>query len=61
MLFKGRFFEFKNLNDSAKINKLKLLLYDIKNDSKSFNKLKVLVNKMLTNLNNKTKRSQKLY
>jgi glycosyltransferase involved in cell wall biosynthesis len=60
-LFKGRLFEFKNLNDSAKINKLKLLLYEIKNDSKSFDKLKILVNKMLTNLNDKTKRSQKLY
>ena len=61
MLFKGRLFELKNLNDSAKINKLKLLLYDIKNDSKSFDKLKILANKMLAHLNNKTQRSRKLY
>ena len=46
-----RIIEFKNLNISDYIEKVKLLLYQIKNDDKSSELLKKLIHKLLLDLN----------
>ena len=46
-----RIIEFKKLNISDYIEKVKLLLYEIKNDDKSSDLLKNLIHKLLLNLN----------
>jgi hypothetical protein len=46
-----RIIEFKNLNISDYIEKVKLLLYQIKNDDKSSELLKNLIHKLILDLN----------